>query len=73
VVHVGLAEILREQDELEAALDHASEGVELCRQLGYAQWQVTSLAALAWIRQARGDPAGALVGLCQVGARACPR
>ena len=60
MVHVGLAEILREQDELEAALDHASEGVELCRQLGYAQWQVTSLAALAWIRQARGDPAGAL-------------
>jgi LuxR family maltose regulon positive regulatory protein len=60
VAHVGLAEILREQDELEAALDHASEGVELCRQLGYAQWQVTSLAALAWIRQARGDPAGAL-------------
>jgi LuxR family maltose regulon positive regulatory protein len=60
VAHVGLAEILREQDDLEAALEHASEGVELCRQLGYAQWQVTSLAALAWIRQARGDRAGAL-------------
>jgi ATP/maltotriose-dependent transcriptional regulator MalT len=60
VAHVGLAESLREQGELDGALDHASRGVELCRQLGYAQWQVTSLAALAWIRQARGDPAGAL-------------
>jgi LuxR family maltose regulon positive regulatory protein len=47
VAHVGLAEILREQDELDAALDHANQGVELCRRLGYAQWQVTSLDALA--------------------------
>jgi LuxR family maltose regulon positive regulatory protein len=72
VAHVGLAEILREQDELEAALDHASEGVELCRQLGYAQWQVTSLAALAWIRQARGDQAGALEAV-QEAERVLPR
>jgi LuxR family maltose regulon positive regulatory protein len=63
VAHVGLAEILRERNELEAALGHASEGVELCRQLGYAQWQVSSLAALAWIRQAQGDQAGALEAL----------
>jgi LuxR family maltose regulon positive regulatory protein len=63
VAHVGLAEILREQDELDAALDHANQGVELCRRLGYAQWQVTSLAALAWIRQARGDQAGALAAV----------
>jgi LuxR family transcriptional regulator, maltose regulon positive regulatory protein len=60
VAQLGLAEILRERNELDAALDHAGKGVELCRQLGYAQWQVTSLAALAWIRQARGDQAGAL-------------
>ena len=63
VAHVGLAEILRERNELEAALGNASEGVELCRQLGYAQWQVSSLAALAWIRQAQGDQAGALEAL----------
>jgi LuxR family maltose regulon positive regulatory protein len=60
VAQLGLAEILRERNELDAALDHAGEGVELCRQLGYAQWRVTSLAALAWIRQAQGDQAGAL-------------
>jgi LuxR family maltose regulon positive regulatory protein len=63
VAHVGLAELLREQGELDGALDHAGQGVELCRQLGYAQWQVTSLAALAWIRQARGDEAGALAAI----------
>jgi ATP/maltotriose-dependent transcriptional regulator MalT len=63
VAHVGLAEILRERNQLEAALGHASEGVKLCRQLGYAQWQVSSLAALAWIRQALGDQAGAMEAL----------
>jgi LuxR family transcriptional regulator, maltose regulon positive regulatory protein len=60
VAHIGLAEVLRERGELDEALRHASEGVALCRQLPYAQWQVTSLAALAWIRQARGDQTGAM-------------
>jgi ATP/maltotriose-dependent transcriptional regulator MalT len=60
VAHVGLAEILRERNELDAALEHATEGVALCRRLGYAQQLVTSLSVLAWIRHARDDVAGAL-------------
>ncbi len=60
LAHVGLAEILREQNKLDAALEHATEGVALCRQLGYAQQLVTSLTVLAWVRQARGDRTGAL-------------
>jgi LuxR family transcriptional regulator, maltose regulon positive regulatory protein len=60
VAHVGLAEISRERNELDVALRHAAEGVALCRQLGYAQQQVTSLSVLAWVRQALGDRAGAL-------------
>src|SRR5215216_3503427 len=60
VAHVGVAEVLYERNELDAALDQAMRGVELCRQLGYAQWLVTSLTTLACIRQARGDQAGAL-------------
>jgi LuxR family transcriptional regulator, maltose regulon positive regulatory protein len=60
VAHVGVAEILYERNELDAALDQAMRGVELCRQIGYAQWLVTSLTTLACIRQARGDQAGAL-------------
>jgi LuxR family transcriptional regulator, maltose regulon positive regulatory protein len=58
--HVGLAEVLCEQNKLDGALEHATEGVVLCRQLGYAQQSVTSLSVLAWIRQARGDQAGAM-------------
>jgi LuxR family maltose regulon positive regulatory protein len=60
VAHVGVAEVLHERNELDAALDHVTRGVALCRQLAYAQWLVTGLTALARIRQARGDQAGAL-------------
>src|SRR5829696_1355867 len=60
VVYVGVAEVLYERNELDATLDQAMRGVELCRQIGYAQWLVTSLSTLACIRQARGDQAGAL-------------
>ncbi len=60
VAHMGLAEILCEQNKLDSALEHAAEGVALCRQLGYAQQLVTSLTVLAWIRQVRDDQDGAL-------------
>src|SRR5918993_1081815 len=58
--HVGLAEILREQNELDAALEHADEGVERCRSLSNRRPLAAGLAILARIRQALGDPAGAL-------------
>ena len=60
MAHVGVAEVLYERNELDAALGQAMRSVELCRQIGYAQWLVTSLTTLACIRQARGDQAGAL-------------
>ena len=60
VAHVGVAEVLYERNELDAALDQAMRGVELSRQIGYAQWLVTSLTTLACIRQALGDQTGAL-------------
>jgi LuxR family transcriptional regulator, maltose regulon positive regulatory protein len=63
VALVGLAEILRERGELDAALDHATQGVALCRQLAYPQQVGTGLATLAWVRQARGDQAGALAAI----------
>jgi LuxR family maltose regulon positive regulatory protein len=58
--HVGLAEILREQDELDDALEHAAEGVELCEQLANRLPLASGLVTLARIRQARGDKVGAL-------------
>jgi len=60
VAHLGIAQALYERNELDATLDQAMRSVALSRQLGYAQWLVTSLTTLACIRQALGDQAGAL-------------
>jgi LuxR family transcriptional regulator, maltose regulon positive regulatory protein len=60
LAHARLAELLRERNELDAALDHATRGVALCRQLGHAPPLAAGLVTLAWIRQAQGDPAGAM-------------
>jgi LuxR family maltose regulon positive regulatory protein len=60
VAHVGLAEVLRERGELDAARHHAGEAVRLGRQLAHGQWLGTALAVVAWIREAQGDRAGAL-------------
>jgi ATP/maltotriose-dependent transcriptional regulator MalT len=60
VAQVGMAGVLYERDELDAALGHASEGVALCRQLAYTPPLANGLVTLARIRQHRGDRAGAL-------------
>ena len=60
MAHVGMAGVLYERGELQAALDHATEGVGLCRQLSYGLPLAAGLATLAWIRQAQGDQAGAV-------------
>jgi LuxR family transcriptional regulator, maltose regulon positive regulatory protein len=59
MAHVGMAEVLYERGQLDGALEHASQGVGLCRQLAYTQPLLAGLATLAWIRHARGDRAGA--------------
>jgi LuxR family transcriptional regulator, maltose regulon positive regulatory protein len=60
MAHLGIAEVLYERNDMHAAEQHATEGVTLCRQLAYTQPLATGLSTLAWIRQAQGDPAGAL-------------
>jgi LuxR family transcriptional regulator, maltose regulon positive regulatory protein len=60
LAHVGLAQVLYERNELTAALDHATRGVTLCRQLAYTPPLATGLAVVARIRHAHGDAAGAL-------------
>src|SRR6266536_598143 len=61
---IGLAkrmdEVAYQRNDLDAALEHVTEGIARCRQLNYTQPLATGLATLAWIRQAQGDPAGAL-------------
>jgi LuxR family maltose regulon positive regulatory protein len=60
IAQVGMAEVLYERGELDAALDHATQGVALSRQFGWARQLLAGLAILAWIRHAQGDRAGAL-------------
>ena len=57
--HVGMAEVAYQRDELDAALAHVMEGIARCRQFAYSQALAMGLATLAWIRQAKGDQAGA--------------
>ena len=45
--YVGLAEVARQRDELDAALDQVTEGIELCRQLAYVSPLAAGLVTLA--------------------------
>ena len=56
--HVGLAELLYEWNDLDAARRHALEGIELCRQGWNRAMILNSYLALARIHQAQGDLAG---------------
>ena len=65
IAHVGLAEVAYQRNELVTAQRHLTEGIPLCGQFVYAPPLATGLAILAWIRQANGDPAGALEAIAQ--------
>ena len=65
--YAGLAGIAYQRDELGLALRHATEGIALCRQFVYTPPLAGGLATLAWIRQATGDPAGALEAITEAG------
>jgi len=54
MAHVGLAQVLFERNELAAALDHATRGGALCRQLAYTWPLAAGLAVVARIRHAQG-------------------
>jgi ATP/maltotriose-dependent transcriptional regulator MalT len=58
--YVGIAEVVYQRGELDAALRHVTGGIAQCRQLNWTQPLATGLVTLAWIRQAEGDPAGAM-------------
>ena len=63
MVHVGLAEVCYERDELSAAAEHATVGIQRCRRLAYALALVAGFVTLARIRQAQGDADGALAAV----------
>jgi len=67
LAHVGLAQVLYERNDLTSALDHATQGVTLCRELAFTPPLATGLAVVARIRQAQGDAAGALEAMGEAG------
>ena len=58
--YVGLGEVAYQRNELDTALRQVTEGIALCRRFLYPLPSATGLVTLAWIRQAHGDPGGAL-------------
>ena len=64
--YVGIGEVAYQRGELDAALQHVSQGIELCRRLSWkSQPLAAGLVTLAWIRQAHGDPGGALEAIAE--------
>jgi LuxR family maltose regulon positive regulatory protein len=65
-LYTGLADILRERNELDVALDRATHGISLATDLGavraerWIEWHVCDLLVLARIKQAQGNLGGAL-------------
>ena len=58
--NVGLAEIAYARGDLDTARRHVTESITRNRELVYTPLLAIGLALLAWIKQAEGDPAGAM-------------
>jgi LuxR family maltose regulon positive regulatory protein len=58
--HTRMANVLREWNDLEAALYHARESVRLSKRWGQTDILLTGYFDLAWVLQATGDVEGAL-------------
>ncbi len=65
LVYVGLAEVAYQRNELDSALRYVTEGIALERQFLPGTSPAAGLVMLAWIRQAAGDPAGALEAISE--------
>ena len=76
--HMGLAEVAYQRNQLEDALRHITEGIDLCRRTAWTapvifhQPLANGLATLAWIRQTHGDTASAREAISEA-ERAAPR
>src|SRR5262252_738019 len=71
IAYAGMAKVEYQRGELEAALPHAIEGIARLRAVNYTAPLATG-ATLAWIRQAKGDVAGALEAIGEA-ERVAPR
>jgi LuxR family maltose regulon positive regulatory protein len=68
LLQTELGNLLYEQNDLEAALDHFQEGISLAKPWGYLQAFVPGYMGLAQIRVAQGDWQGAFTALDELAA-----
>jgi LuxR family transcriptional regulator, maltose regulon positive regulatory protein len=61
--HVGIGQVLHARNELDDALRHVTEGIELTGQVVEFRLPAFGLVSLAWIRRAMGDANGALAAI----------
>jgi LuxR family maltose regulon positive regulatory protein len=57
---LGLSDIAYQHNDLDLARGYATEGIGLCRRFVYSLPLAAGLVRLGWVRQATGDPAGAV-------------
>jgi LuxR family maltose regulon positive regulatory protein len=60
VAHIGLGRLLYEWDDLDAAMEHITKGIDMGRRAGIAELVAAGCAALARVHQAQGEQAAAL-------------
>jgi len=65
LAHSDLAKLLYEENELQAAADHAQQAVELSQRMGNAEFQLAAFRTLALIEQAQSNTPGAQAALQQ--------
>jgi LuxR family maltose regulon positive regulatory protein len=70
LIHLQLADLLRESNHLEAALQHTTEGMALSASVKQADLRVFAPLVMARVRQAQGNLNGALEALSQAKERA---
>jgi LuxR family transcriptional regulator, maltose regulon positive regulatory protein len=64
--HLGIAQVLYERNQLDDALRHVTQSIELGRQLVWFFEPGRRLVTLAWIRHAKGEADAALDAMNQV-------
>jgi LuxR family maltose regulon positive regulatory protein len=65
---LGLSDIAYQRNDLEGARDYVTEGIGLCRRFVYSLPLAAGLVRLGWVRQATGDPAGAVAAFDEAAA-----
>ena len=63
IVHIGLAEFLREWNRLDEAEYHLNTGMALVKQGGLSILFINGMLNLAWLKHTQGDPKAALAVL----------